>query len=60
MDNKTMMLMARRNDQKTSHVLHLLLSVITIGLWVPVWILVAVSHRIERARIDRQIAKSGG
>lgn len=28
----------------TSHVLHLLLSVITVGLWIPVWILVAMSN----------------
>lgn len=28
----------------TSHVLHLLLSVITVGLWIPVWILVALSN----------------
>lgn len=28
----------------TSHVLHLLLSLITLGLWIPVWILVGVSN----------------
>lgn len=26
----------------TNHVLHLLLSIITVGIWIPVWILVAV------------------
>ena len=60
MDNKTMLLIAKRNDQNTSHILHLILSVITVGLWVPVWIIVAVSHGIERRRIDAQIAKAGG
>jgi Na+-transporting NADH:ubiquinone oxidoreductase subunit NqrC len=60
MDNKTMLLIAKRNDQNTSHILHLILSVITVGLWVPVWMLVAVSHGIERRRIDAQIAKAGG
>lgn len=55
MDNKTLLLMAKREDQKTSHILHLILSVLTLGLWVPVWVIVAVSHRIERSRLDRLI-----
>jgi hypothetical protein len=28
----------------TSHVLHLLLSLVTLGLWIPMWILVAISN----------------
>lgn len=28
----------------TSHVLHLLLSLITFGLWIPIWLLVAASN----------------
>lgn len=31
----------------TSHVLHLILSLITVGLWVPVWILVAISNSTQ-------------
>jgi len=31
-------------QQGTSHVLHLLLSLITFGIWVPVWALVAISN----------------
>lgn len=31
----------------TSHILHLLLSVISAGLWVPVWIVVAISNNRE-------------
>lgn len=55
MDKDTMLLLAKRSDQKTSHLLHLVLSVITVGLWVPVWILATVSHAIERRRLDRAI-----
>ena len=29
----------------TSHVLHLLLSVITVGFWLPVWLLMALNNR---------------
>lgn len=50
-------LLAKREDHKTSHVLHLLLSVITVGLWIPVWLLVAISHANERAKIDKKLEK---
>ena len=53
----TNQLLAKRADHKTSHILHLLLCIPTIGLWIPVWFLVAVSHRIERWKIDRNLAK---
>jgi len=33
----------------TSHVLHLLLSVVTAGIWVPVWILVSLSNSSQGA-----------
>ena len=42
---------------KTSHVLHLILSILTAGLWVFVWILCALSSGIENAKLDRQINK---
>lgn len=51
-------LLAKRADHKTAHILHLLLSLLTVGLWVPIWILVAVSHGIERRKIDRKLEKS--
>lgn len=31
----------------TSHVLHLLLSLISLGLWIPIWILVAISNSTQ-------------
>jgi hypothetical protein len=33
----------------TSHLLHLVLSIITVGFWVPVWILVHLSHSTQLA-----------
>ena len=44
--------------KNTSHVLHLLLSIITGGLWIPVWVLCALSNALSRGTIDRNI-KSG-
>lgn len=55
MNIKAMQLMSKK--KKTNHVLHLLLSLITAGLWLPVWILVAVSNSLENIRIDRKIKK---
>lgn len=41
--------------KRTSHVLHLLLCIPTFGVWVIIWILVAVSNSMENSRIDRKI-----
>lgn len=54
---KAMQLMAKRQGYNTSHVLHLLLSVISVGIWIPVWIIVAISNANERGKIDRQMEK---
>ena len=33
----------------TSHLLHLILSLITIGFWVPVWVIVHLSNSTQAA-----------
>ena len=53
-------LIAKRGDHKTNHILHLFLSVITVGFWIPVWFIVAMSHKIERKKIDAKLEKIGG
>ena len=42
---------------KPSHILHLLLSLVTVGFWVPVWFLMSTNDAIERGRIERQLNK---
>lgn len=42
---------------KTSHIFHLIMSIITVGTWVIVWVLMIINNNIEDARIDRRIAK---
>jgi hypothetical protein len=32
---------------RTNHVLHLLLSLVTFGLWIPVWIIIAIAHGVS-------------
>ena len=43
--------------KRTSHVLHLLLSIVTFGFWLIVWVLVAANNGSENAKIDRKITK---
>lgn len=52
---KAMQLLSKKKS--TSHVLHLILSLITVGFWVPVWIIVTLSNGIENRRIDREVGK---
>lgn len=42
---------------KTSHILHLILTICTAGFWIFIWILCALSNAIENAKIDKQINK---
>lgn len=43
--------------KQTSHILHLLLSIITGGLWLIVWLLVASSNSSHNKRIEKRILK---
>lgn len=45
------------NSQKknTSHILHLLLTIFTGGLWVIVWLIVASSNSSHNKKLDSQI-----
>jgi len=51
-------LLANQNKAKTSHVLHLILSIITAGVWLPVWILIALINQQRCANIDRKIKRA--
>lgn len=43
--------------KKTSHVLHLLLSILTVGIWLFIWLLVSLSNANENTKIDAKIRK---
>lgn len=49
--------MMRLEKYKTNHILHLLLSVITAGLWLGVWLLVSVSNANERRKAKNEITR---
>ena len=45
------------NEKKVSHVLHLLLSIISCGFWLPVWVLVCLSVSLENRGIRKRNEK---
>jgi hypothetical protein len=54
-DQQVAVMLSRK--KRTSHVLHFLFSLFTLGLWVPIWILVAISNGTENATIEKRIRK---
>jgi hypothetical protein len=44
-------------QKKVSHVLHLLLSIISCGFWVPVWMLICLSVSLENRGIRKRNEK---
>ncbi len=48
----------KEKGDKTNHILHLLLSILTAGFWIPVWILVSLSSSgISESEIDKLYEK---
>lgn len=54
-DQEVLVMLSKK--KKTSHVLHLLLSIVTAGIWLFVWLIVIASNRSENKSIDKKIAK---
>lgn len=42
--------MVLAEKQTPNHILHLLLSVVTVGFWIPVWLLVAIGSDLGTYR----------
>lgn len=39
------------SGKRTNHILHLLLSVFTVGFWLPIWLIIALSNSGERRQV---------
>ena len=52
-DREVSILLSKK--KQTNHILHLLLSVITAGFWVFIWIIVAAINGSFNAKIDKEI-----
>ena len=58
--NSKAQLILETNDlrnRNTNHVLHLILSIITVGFWVPVWIIVTFGNSLGRISCEGRINK---
>jgi hypothetical protein len=45
------------NEKKVSHLLHLILCLITFGLWCPLWMLICLSVSLENRGIRKRNEK---
>lgn len=45
-------MVAAKDPYDTNHILHLLLTVFTFGLWAPVWLIIGVTNSNAKARRD--------
>lgn len=54
-DREVAVLLSKK--KRTSHLLHLVLSILTVGLWIIIWLIVALSNNMENSAIDRKIQK---
>jgi hypothetical protein len=46
-----------KSQHQTNHILHLLLTLLSFGVWVIVWRIVAVSNAEKREDIDERFAQ---
>jgi hypothetical protein len=46
-----------QQKKKTNHVLHLLLSILTGGLWIVIWVVCGISNTSHNSSIDAKIAQ---
>lgn len=57
MDNQIRAMQLLSKKPRTSHLLHLFMCILTVGVWLPVWMIVALSNSLECRRIDRVAQK---
>lgn len=60
MNVELIMLQEKLVQYKTNHILHLILSIISAGFWIPVWFIIALNNAIERKRTFTRMRKIKG
>lgn len=48
MDEESKVVYVQAPQYQTNHILHLLLSIVTAGLWIPVWVIIAAANQQRR------------
>ena len=54
-DQEVAVMLSKKKN--TSHLLHLVLTLCTLGFWIIIWIIVSISNSSENRAIDSKIAK---
>ena len=57
MDRKFMMQMAKVEKLRTPVVPHLLMSIITCGIWLPIWMILAMITAGQRKVAEKELEK---
>ena len=47
----------RLSRYRTNHILHFILSLFTVGFWIPVWLIISISNANERKKATNKIRK---
>jgi hypothetical protein len=55
MNEAERMMIYELKAKKTSHILHLLLSLISGGLWIPVWVIVAINNSSVNSKLRNRL-----
>ena len=50
-----LILQDKLSQYRTNHLLHFILSLFTLGLWIPVWLIVSISNANERRKATNDI-----
>ena len=45
------------DNADTNHILHLILSIVTGGLWLPLWLATGLSNVMYRTRLNNELDK---
>lgn len=48
-------LLNKRGDYKTNHILHVLLTLVTVGVWLPAWVLITFYNSHKLYHLDKKI-----
>lgn len=48
------------SKKKTNHILHLILTLLTFGFWVIVWVIVAINNNNYNSRIESEMGQIMG
>ena len=57
MNNKAKLIVEQNRlvQYNTNHIFHFIFTILTGGIWIPIWILFSISNGIERSRAIHRI-----